>query len=112
MEDNFKNNGINPENISAFNDFLVTIDGRTVARKAAGRSSPLYSSARDFDEPILYDEPTGYGSIGALWVQGFSLVHGPLSPGRHVMKLHSTLLIEDLDLGLQFENTWIINVTR
>ena len=51
-----------------------------------------------------------FGSVPAM--QGFSLVHGPHSVGRHVMKLHSTLLIEDLDLGLQFENTWIINVTR
>ena len=100
------------ESVMNEGEFLVTIDGRTVAHKAAGRSSPLYSAAHDFDEPILYDEPTDYGSIGALWAQGFPLVHHPLPPGRHVMKLHATLLIEELDLGLQFENTWIINVTR
>jgi len=93
-------------------EFRATIDGHTVAHKAAGRSSLLYGAATDFDDPILYEAPSDYGSTGAVWVQGFPLLHGPLAPGRHVMKLHSTLMIEDLDLGLQFENTWIITVKR
>jgi hypothetical protein len=93
-------------------DFHVTIDGRTVVAKAAGESSPYYVPLTYFSEPIVYDEPSSYGSVAAHWVQGFGFVHSPLNPGRHVMKLHSLFLAENYGLGVQYENTWIINVTQ
>lgn len=92
-------------------EFVITIDGKTVASKEAGSSSPNYVPVTDFSAPVLYDQPTGYGSVGVVYVQGFAMVHGPLSPGLHTMTLHSTLFAENYGLAAIYENTWTINVT-
>lgn len=99
-----------PDSSMNRSEFFVTIDGKTVAEKEAGVKSPLYVPVTRMLEPVYYDEPTSYGSIGASYVQGFAMVHGPLTPGRHVMKLHSTLFAENYGLAAVYENTWIITV--
>ena len=101
-----------PDSSMNLSEILMTIDGHTVAAKASGVASPLYVPVTRMPEPIIYDEPTSYGSIGAAYVQGFAMVHGPLTPGRHVMKLHATLFAENYGLGAVYENTWIINVRK
>lgn len=101
-----------PDSSMILTEFLATIDGRTVAGKTSGVVSPLYVPLTEFPEPAFYGEPTSYGSIGAVYVQGCAMVHVPLTPGRHVMKLHSTLTAENYGLGIVYENTWIINVMR
>ena len=70
---------------------------------------------------IVYDEPTSYGSTGAIFVQGIGFVHGPLAPGNYVLQLKSTLLIppnpdyllfgSETGLGVEYNNTWNITVT-
>src|SRR5262249_27752369 len=68
---------------------ITRVDGRgseTVMDSRLGSVEPFY-----FFTPldIAYDEPTSYGSTGAIYVQGIGFVHGPLPPGEYVMELHS-----------------------
>jgi hypothetical protein len=100
---------------SVFNasEILVRLDGRTIVAKRAGtRPCENYVDPQVFPFPLEYELPTDYGSDAALWVQGFGFEAGPLSVGTHTLTLHATALLEDLDLGLEYNNTWTIKVAR
>ena len=55
---------------------------------------------------IPYDMPTDYGAVGALWVKGIGVLHGPLEPGMHVLHLQES---SDAFMG-GYSNTWNITV--
>ena len=66
----------------------------------------LHPWGRVGDETILYDAPTDYGSIGAIWVKGIGFLHAPLPAGEHVLHL-----VEYNDeIGVGYDNTWTITV--
>ena len=50
--------------------------------------------------------PTDYGAVGALWVKGIGVLHGPLEPGMHVLHLQES---SDAFMG-GYSNTWNITV--
>jgi len=89
---------------------VVTIDGKTIMDSTAGPLDEFYYGPMAFDPVIYYDEPTDYGAIGAIWVQGLGFVHQPLSVGEHELSLVSEIIIADFDSGIRFENTWTITV--
>ncbi len=69
-----------------------------------------------FDPPIVYPEPTSYGSIGAIAFQGVGIVALPLPVGEHIMRLYEPYIIADPPpgigaFGVVYDNVWTITVT-
>lgn len=85
------------------------LDGKPVITDANVRS--YYVPQTFFDQVIYYGEPTDYGSIGVVWFQSIGFVCDPLPVGTHQVRLRSTGLIPDLDVGVIYENSWTITVT-
>lgn len=93
----------------------VALDGKPLVTEA--NKMAWYVGPQAFDPPIVYDEPTDYGSIAALFVQGFVTRFGPLTPGTHQVTLRSSLFLPPGGypnvpdgLGVIFENTWTIHI--
>lgn len=99
-------------------DVLVTIDGKAVIDSDRQDLSRFYVPPTAFGSVIYYDEPTSYGSVGAVGFQGIGFVHGPLSVGKHTITLHSEInaVVADpnhpVNLGQIFHNTWNITVKK
>jgi hypothetical protein len=98
----------------------VYIDGKPVMDSTRASVSPFYFGPVPLD--VTYPEPTGYGSIGAIFAQGIGFVHPPLSVGTHTIALESELSIPPdgtfLNLavypdgvGVHYVNTWTLKVS-
>lgn len=69
----------------------VYIDGRPVMDSTIASVSPYYYGPAPIS--VTYAEPTSYGSIGAVYVQGVGFVQEPLSVGPHTIALTSEVEI-------------------
>jgi hypothetical protein len=105
---------------SAFTDARVVlkIDGRTVLDSSRDDLDAFYVDPTGLKHPVIYDEPTSYGSVGLIGFQGIGIVIGPLPVGEHTMTLVSGLsaTVADpnhpVDVGVVYENTWNITVKK
>jgi hypothetical protein len=86
----------------------VWIDGQPVITDWNVRR--FYVPRTDFDEVIMYPEPTSYGAIGAVYTQSIGFVCGPLPVGVHHIQLVSTFNVPDFNIGVTYKNTWRIRV--
>ena len=93
-------------------DALVKLDGRHLIDSRTDDLNEFLFGPVDFDAPIVYAEPTGYGSTSAIWTQGIGFVSQPLSVGTHTLTLHSELYVPQFNLGVEYNNTWTITVKR
>ncbi|MFT3707153.1 MAG: hypothetical protein QM817_05735 [Archangium sp.] len=85
----------------------LTIDGTKVIDTARGDSlTPYFFPAQLYPAMIPYAQPTSYGAIGAIWTKGLGVLHTPLTPGVHAMRLQ-TLNTTHM---FGFDNTWNITV--
>jgi hypothetical protein len=85
----------------------LTLDDTVLLDSDAGDSlAPLYFDTQTFSPPIVYPEPTAYGSLSALWVRGLGGLLSPLSPGAHTLRL---VAFQD-DYAVGFDTTWSITV--
>ena len=89
----------------------VTLDGQPILHNFWA----YYVRPTEFDPIVVYSEPSSYGSIAALGFQGVGFVAHPLPPGTHTLHLFERLNITNddvpgYDLGIIFDNTWIIHV--
>ena len=100
------------ESIFTRSNVLVVLDRRPLVDSGRGELDDLYFGPHYFHPPILYDTPTDYGSIGAIFVQGLGFLHPPLSRQTHTLVVHSEIRIPDLDLGVIYRNTWTIHVVN
>lgn len=80
----------------------LTLDGSPIQANFADYFVPTTT----FSPPLEYAEPSEYGSIGAVWFQGWGCIIKPLKPGVHVL----TNRIEDS--GADWTDTYIITVTK
>jgi hypothetical protein len=95
---------------------ILTIDGKAVitdANEAAFYVPPTY-----WDTPVMYPEPSSYGSIAAVFYQSVGFVSPPLAVGKHVIKLTESAIIPEgaysglpNGIGLIYDNTWVITVS-
>lgn len=85
----------------------VTLDDRVILSSEDDDLSDYLVGPAWFDEVIEYDTPY-YGATGAVWIKGLGLVGHPLSRGSHVLHLY----VYSPDLGMAFDNTWNVTVTR
>ncbi len=89
----------------------VTIDGRPIL-------TPLksyYVGPVNFNPPLMYAEPTSYGSVGIAFFQGAGFVSAPLSVGVHKMTVRAWFLVPADngiigETGFVFENSWTLTV--
>jgi hypothetical protein len=112
-----------PLNASVFtgSNVLVKVDGVAVIDSHKGDLARWYVAPQYYDPPITYPAPTSYGSIAANFVQGLAFVHHPLSKGDHTLTLKSEIITFvpnyygpglNLDIGVRYENSWTIHVTK
>jgi hypothetical protein len=75
----------------AKNVIPVCIDGNPVMDSTLASVSPFYIGPAPID--VVYPQPTSYGSIAAIFVQGIGFVNTPLSVGIHTIQLLSGLRV-------------------
>lgn len=81
--------------------------------EASVSTTPQFRDLTYFPQPIVYPEPTGYGSNAAIWMFGLGILLPPMSPGLHIidMQVVSPLTpVFGVDLG--YYNTWYVTVVR
>ena len=121
------NNGLPPNaplSASVFtgSHVLIQLDGSALIDSNKDDLSRWYFGPNYFVPPIVYDQPTDYGSVSAIFVQGLGMTNHPLSRGVHHLSLKSEVIAfvpgyygpsqPPLDVGVRFENTWTITVTK
>jgi hypothetical protein len=82
----------------------IMLDGAPLVN--AANQADFYYGPIAFQETLWYPEPTGYGSTGAIWVQGIGVIIPPMSAGKHTLTLYSW----DEHFGVGWFNTWHITV--
>lgn len=92
---------------------LLTVDGRVVADSSRTKLDCLYVPVTYLDDPIVYPEPSSYGSTAAIWMTGIGILLPPMSPGDHVIELQviaPLAAVYGFDLG--YYNTWYVHVAK
>lgn len=91
---------------------LLSVDGRAVVDSTRTKLDCVHIDLTYFPQPIVYPEPSGYGSNAAIWMTGLGILLPPLSPGEHVVELQvvSPLPFWGIDLG--YYNTWYVTVVK
>ena len=75
----------------------------------------LYVDVTYFEEPIVYPEPSSYGSDAAIWMMGLGILLPPMSPGEHIIEMQ---VMSDLTRRrgtgtyLGYYNTWYVKVVK
>lgn len=88
-------------------DVEIRIDGKTIIDDADGNLDD-YVFDFTFENPIVYDEPSSYGSTSIIWGRGIGFVHGPLPPGEHTIDLY---VYSDF-FGAGYQNHWDLTVSK
>ena len=91
---------------------LLKVDGRVIVDSTRTKLDCLYIDLTYFPQPIVYPEPSSYGSNAAIWMTGLGILLPPLSPGQHLIQLQvvSPLPFWQIDLG--YYNTWYVTVVN
>jgi hypothetical protein len=93
---------------------IVTVDGKQVISNE--NAADFYVPMTEFDEPIMYAEPSPYGSNGLVYIQGIGLVIGPLSVGQHTVTNYAWFKVPPppnpwgASWGTIYDNSWTITV--
>lgn len=90
---------------------LLTVDGRVVVDSTRTKLDCVFIDVTYFKEPIMYPEPSSYGSNAAIWMTGLGILLPPMSKGSHVIELQVIAPYRPLfgvDLG--YYNTWNVTV--
>jgi hypothetical protein len=77
------------------------IDGEAIVTEQ--NVNNFYISSQIYDPPVLYAQPTPYGSIGVHAVQGWAVVCKPLSVGVHKISWEASFLAPADNEVLPFE---------
>ena len=85
-------------------EITFTIDGQTVVD---GSNALDYYSQFSFNPPV----PLDFSPInGIVWFEGIGLVHHPLTPGKHTLKLHAKNTQLAFGSIFEYNNTWNVTV--
>jgi hypothetical protein len=89
----------------------VELDGAPIITPSTDLSD-YFVGAEYFNKPIVYAQPTGYGSVSALWIEGLAFTHEPMTKGTHTLHLRITndYLVSHYGGFAGYENVWHITV--
>jgi hypothetical protein len=94
---------------------LLTVDGRVIADSSRTKLDCVYVDLTYFTPPIVYPEPSIYGSNAAIWMMGLGILLPPMSPGDHIIEMQ---VVSDLTQApgygffLGYYNTWYVTVAK
>jgi hypothetical protein len=109
------------ESVFTGSHVLIKLDGSALIDSNVDDLSRWYFGPNFFDPPIVYSAPTPAHAISAIFVQGLGMTNHPLSRGVHSLSLKSEVIASvpdyfgvgvPLDVGVKFENTWTITITK
>jgi len=93
-------------------DLLLMVDGRVIADSTRTKLDCVYIDLTYFPEPIVYPEPSSYGSNAAIWMTGLGILLPPMSPGEHVISLQVVSPLPFWGINLGYYNTWYVTVVK
>jgi hypothetical protein len=91
---------------------LLTVDGRVIADSRRTKLDCLYVDLTYFPQPIVYPEPSSYGSNAAIWMTGLGILLPPMSPGEHVIDMQVVSPLPFWGIYLGYYNTWYVTVVK
>jgi hypothetical protein len=91
---------------------LLRVDGRVIADSTRTKLDCLYIDLTYFPQPIVYPEPTGYGSNAAIWMVGLGILLPPMSPGEHIIEMEVVSPLPFWGINLGYYNTWYVTVIK
>jgi len=92
---------------------LLMVDGRVIVDSTRTKLDCVYIGLTYFEEPIVYAEPSSYGSDAAIWIEGLGIRLPPMSLGSHIIEMQvvtPTAALFGVDIG--YYNTWYVTVER
>ena len=103
---NGSQDGLIPLKVFQTLDIQFKIDGETILDRdeVMDHYSQFY-----FNPAIPFNSPP---VTAWIWLQGVSILHGPLAPGKHVLKLDvkNTDTKDLFGLTIEYHNTWNVTV--
>ena len=91
---------------------LLRVDGRVVVDSTRSKLDCLYVDLTYFPQPIVYPEPTGYGSNAAIWMTGLGILLPPMSSGEHIIEMQVVSPLPFWGIQLGYYNTWYVTVVQ
>ena len=92
---------------------LLKVDGRVIVDSSRTKLDCVYIDLTYFPQPIVYPEPSSYGSNAAIWMFGLGILLPPMSPGRHIIDMQVVSpLREVFGVDLGYYNTWYVTVVK
>jgi hypothetical protein len=91
---------------------LLAVDGRVIIDSTRTKLDCVYVDVTYFPQPIVYPEPSSYGSKEAIWMVGLGVLLPPMSPGEHLIELQVVSPIPFWGIDYGFYNTWYVTVTK
>jgi hypothetical protein len=85
-------------------DIQFSVDGQTLIETS---NVSRYISKFTFEPAILIDDPV-FASV--IWYEGAGVLHAPLCPGKHVLKLDTKNTEPIFGAFVEFHNTWNVTV--
>ena len=82
----------------------LKLDGKTILDEDDARD--FFSKSR-FDPPIPYNQ---FGVDSIIWFEGLGVLHRPLAPGKHVLKLDETLPVPAFGFTIEYHVTFNVTV--
>jgi hypothetical protein len=91
---------------------LLTVDGRAIVDSTRTKLDCVYVDVTYFPQPVVYPEPSYYGSNAAIWMVGLGIMLPPMSPGEHIIELQVVSPMPFWGINYGFYNTWYVTVTK
>jgi hypothetical protein len=92
---------------------LLKVDGKAIIDSTRTKLDCVYVDLTYFPQPIVYPEPSSYGSNAAIWMFGLGILLPPMSVGQHTIEMQVLSPLRDVwgvDLG--YYNTWHVTVVK
>jgi hypothetical protein len=91
---------------------LLTVDGRVVIDSTRTKLDCVYIDLTYFPQPIVYPEPSSYGSDAAIWMTGLGILLPPMPPGEHIIDMQVVSPLPFWGISLGYYNTWYVTVVK
>jgi len=91
---------------------LLTVDGRVIVDSTRTKLDCVYIDLTYFPQPIVYPEPSSYGSNSAIWMVGLGILLPPMSPGEHIIDMQVVSPLPFWGINLGYYNTWYVTVVK